>query len=46
MMILGDQEIENGTASVRSRLHGDLGSMEVDALIAKMKQEVKDLVTR
>lgn len=46
MMILGDQEIENGTASVRSRLHGDLGSMEVDALISKMKQEVKDLVTR
>ncbi|NLW11796.1 MAG: threonine--tRNA ligase [Clostridiaceae bacterium] len=46
MMIIGDQEIENGTASVRSRLHGDLGSMDVDALIAKMKQEVRDLVTR
>ncbi len=46
MMILGDQEIENGTASVRSRLHGDLGSMGIEALIEKMNQEVKDRVTR
>jgi threonyl-tRNA synthetase len=40
MLIMGDQEIEQGTISVRARLDGELGSMPVDALINKLKDEV------
>jgi threonyl-tRNA synthetase len=46
MLVLGDQEIENKTVAVRSRLHGDLGSMSHDQLIAKMQQEVRDRVNK
>jgi threonyl-tRNA synthetase len=40
MLILGDQEIEQGTISVRSRLDGELGSMTVEALIDRMNSEI------
>jgi threonyl-tRNA synthetase len=46
MLVLGDQEVEDKTVAVRSRLHGDLGSMTHDQLIAKMQQEVKDRVNK
>lgn len=36
MLILGDNDIENGTVGVRSREEGDLGAMTVDALISKL----------
>ena len=40
MLILGDQEIEQNTISVRSRLDGELGSMTVEALAGRMKEEI------
>ncbi|MDW7656665.1 MAG: aminoacyl--tRNA ligase-related protein, partial [Bacillota bacterium] len=40
MLIMGDQEIEQGTISVRARLDGELGSMTVDDMISKLKHEV------
>jgi threonyl-tRNA synthetase len=42
MIIVGDKEAESGAISVRSRSEGDLGSMELDAFIAQLKQEIAD----
>ena len=39
MLIVGDNEKENGTVSVRSRNSGDLGSMELNAFIEKINEE-------
>lgn len=44
MIIIGDQEIENDTVSVRSRLHGDLGSMTVEALTGRLMEEISNKV--
>ena len=41
MLIVGEKEVESGTVSVRSRDEGDLGSMELDAFIAKADEEIK-----
>lgn len=40
MLILGDKEVESRNISVRSRKEGDLGSMEFDAFLAKIKEEI------
>ena len=40
MLVIGDKEVENGTVSVRSRKTGDAGTMELDAFIAKVVDEV------
>ncbi|MCX7883691.1 MAG: His/Gly/Thr/Pro-type tRNA ligase C-terminal domain-containing protein, partial [Caloramator sp.] len=40
MLTLGDKEVEAGNISVRSRKEGDLGSMEFDAFLAKIKEEI------
>ena len=40
MVIIGEKEIEEGTISVRSRDNGELGSLKVEELIAKIKAEV------
>ena len=40
MLIMGDQEVDQGTISVRSRLDGDLGVMPVDSLIERLRTEV------
>jgi threonyl-tRNA synthetase len=42
MIIIGKREAEQGTISVRSRVKGDEGSMEISAFIERIKQEVKD----
>lgn len=39
MLVIGDKEVEAGSVSVRSREHGDLGSMSVDDLLQRLKQE-------
>ena len=41
MLIVGEKEVESGTVSVRSRDEGDLGSMGLDAFIAKADDEIK-----
>ena len=40
MVIIGEKEIEEGTISVRSRDNGELGSLKVEELLAKIKAEV------
>ena len=38
MLILGDRDIEQGTAGVRSREEGDLGPMTIDAFLARIAE--------
>ena len=40
MLVVGDQEAESGTISVRHRADGDLGSMGLESFVEKMRQEV------
>lgn len=45
MLIIGDNEVENGTLSVRRRgENGDLGSMTLDKYIAKVQEEIDSKV--
>lgn len=39
MIILGDKEVEAGNVAVRSKKDGDLGTMELDAFLSKIKEE-------
>ena len=41
MLVAGDKEVETATLSVRSRDNGDLGSMSVDELAARLIEEIK-----
>lgn len=40
MVIIGDKEIENGVISVRSIKKGDMGTMELNAFAADIKNEI------
>ena len=42
MFVVGGREAEEGTASVRDRIEGDLGSMRVADAIGKLKTEVAE----
>jgi threonyl-tRNA synthetase len=42
MMIVGGREAEQQKVSVRDRLEGDLGSMDIDAAIAKLQAEIAE----
>ncbi len=44
MLILGEKESEEGLVSVRSRIEGDLGQMEIDAFKERIKFEVVNRV--
>ena len=44
LLVLGDREAQEGTVSVTLRGGHDLGSMPVDALIARMRQEIETKV--
>ena len=39
MIIVGDKEKEENAVSVRSRKEGDLGSLTLDEIIAKLVEE-------
>ena len=39
MLVLGDKETESGLVTVRKRAEGDIGTMELDAFIAKLTEE-------
>ena len=41
MLVIGDKEIENGSVGVRSRKDGDVGQMNQDKFIEKVKHEVE-----
>lgn len=40
MLVMGDQEIEQGTIAVRSRKDGDLGAMPVAAMMVRLRNEI------
>ena len=44
MLILGDKEVESNSVGVRARGEGDIGSMNLDSFISRIKEEVKDFV--
>lgn len=44
MLVLGDQEIADGTLAVRSRREGQLGSLPLDALISRLSAEDRERV--
>lgn len=39
-LIVGDKEVENGSVSVSRRGEGDIGSMELPALFARLQEEI------
>ncbi len=39
MLVLGDKEMNEGVVTVRSRKDGDMGTMDLDQFIAKVKEE-------
>lgn len=42
LLIVGNEELENGTVTVRSHSGKDLGSMTLDAFISQLSREVKE----
>jgi threonyl-tRNA synthetase len=46
MIVIGDNEVNERKIAVRSRVKGDLGSMDVEALIAKLAEEIKVLALK
>ncbi|MBQ8201115.1 MAG: threonine--tRNA ligase [Clostridia bacterium] len=44
MIVLGDKEVEDKVVALRDRKGGNFGVMSVDEMLAKLKQEIKDLV--
>ena len=44
MLVVGDKEIESNTVSVRSRKEGDIGAIDVDEFLERMKKEIADKV--
>jgi len=42
MLVIGDNEVETGQISVRSRKEGDLGAMSIDAFCEKLNLEITD----
>ena len=41
MLVIGDKEAETGESAVRSRKDGELGTMNAEALIAKLTEEIR-----
>jgi threonyl-tRNA synthetase len=46
MLVVGDRESENGTASVRGRADGDIGAYRVEAFAELAKREVANKGTQ
>jgi threonyl-tRNA synthetase len=45
MLVIGDKEIEEKNISVRSRDHGELGAMSVEALLEQIIKEINEKFT-
>ena len=41
MLIVGDKEVENKEVSVRVRKEGDIGSMDLDSLVDRIRDEIR-----
>jgi threonyl-tRNA synthetase len=46
MVIIGDKEAEANLLAIRSRSEGDLGTMDYDAFLNKIKQEITEKVIK
>ena len=46
MLVVGQQEAESGTVSVRSRFAGDEGQKNLETFIADIQKEIADRVKR
>lgn len=46
MLVVGPRDAENGTVSLRDRIDGDLGSMNVDDVVKKLLGEVAERTVR
>lgn len=44
VLVVGDKEIDSNSVSVRKRKQGNLGSMQVDEFVERIKQEIHDKV--
>ena len=44
MLVLGDQEVENKTAALRSRKNENFGAMSIDEIVAKFREEIDNKV--
>ena len=42
MLILGDKEVEAKAVGIRKRQEGDIGAMDIDKFIEKIKSEVEN----
>lgn len=42
MLIIGDKEIEANAVGVRARKEGDIGQMQIEDFISKIKEEIKN----
>ena len=42
MIVVGEKEVEENLISIRSRKNGDMGQMNVDEFIAKLRSEVEN----
>ncbi len=42
MAVIGTKEVENGKVAVRSRKDGDIGQMETEEFISKIKKEIEE----
>ena len=40
MLVVGDKEIESNAVAVRSRKEGDIGQINADEFLARMKKEI------
>ena len=41
MLVLGDKEKETNSVGVRSRKDGDIGAMQLDEFVNKVKEEIE-----
>jgi threonyl-tRNA synthetase len=46
MLILGGREMESGIVSLRDRLQGDLGAMDLETVVEKLREEVASKTVR
>jgi threonyl-tRNA synthetase len=46
MLVVGEKEQASGTVAVRDRIDGDLGSLTVKELLARLEGEIKDKAIR
>ena len=42
MLVVGDKEIENNAVAVRSRKEGDIGQVNVNEFLTRMKKEIEN----